>query len=584
MTQNLAPVVLFAYNRPQHCLQTLQALKNNVLAKESVLYIFCDGCKEDSDENEKAAVLETRNVVKQDNWCKEVIVRESDKNKGLAESIISGVSEIVEKHGKIIVLEDDIVPSSPFFLQYMNDALTFYEKEARVWHIAGHARKFYEKFENDTFFTKHMNCWGWATWADRWKFFEKKPNALLSKIKRKGKLEFTYENKCTALRQIKANVKGKKNTWAAFWYGVIYLNDGLCLNPKKSFVQNIGMDGSGVHCGSFSNGCDAEFCEKYPITFEKNICETEQTRAVYKKNIRNKKLFLILPKGQNSNRLILNLNFHAFCLEHGIEFFNPTFEQAGYYISPCRTKTISAINILRINLLFGLFRNSSFVKKYFSTAWLLSLFGLIRFIVFNKNILGKDSDCEKILLNVFEDDFAVFTGGWSFRVPRLIEKHHDELIKRYSLKPEFYENNDFYKKIMKMKQENNILIGIHIRRGDYKKWRGGKYYFEDDVYEKYMNDFSQKLSKKDTRNQIFIIFSNDNVKFTDSENLFVSKEPWYIDHHIMSLCDYLIGPLSTFTLWANYIGKNTLYSIRDNSGNIDNAANDFSAWNDYVEY
>jgi hypothetical protein len=224
------------------------------------------------------------------------------------------------------------------------------------------------------------------------------------------------------------------------------------------------------------------------------------------------------------------------------------------------------------------------VKKYFSIAWIASLFGIVKFIVFNKDILKKDSDCEKILSDVFEKNSAVFTGGWSFRVPRLIEKHHDELIKKYSLKPEFYENNDFYKKIMRMKQEKNILIGIHIRRGDYKIWRGGKYYFEDDVYEKYMNDFSDKLSKKDTRNQIYIIFSNDNVKFTDSENLFVSKEPWYIDHHIMSLCDYLIGPLSTFTLWANYIGKNTLYSIRDNSGNIDNAVNDFSAWNDYVKY
>jgi len=296
-----------------------------------------------------------------------------------------------------------------------------------------------------------------------------------------------------------------------------------------------------------------------------------------------KKLILILQKGQHSNRLILNLNFHAFCLEHGIEYCNPTLTQASYYLSPCRTTTKSYVGFLRKNLLFGVFRNSSFVKKYFSVAWLASLLGFVKFIVFNRDIVQKNNDCEKILLKTFEKNITVFTGGWWFRVPNLIEKHRDELIKMYSLKPEFYENNDFYRTIIKLKQEDNILIGIHIRRGDYKKWRGGKYYFEDDVYEKYMKDLSQKLSEKTAKNQVFIIFSNNAVKFTGSENLLISKEAWYIDHHIMSMCDYLIGPLSTFTLWANYIGKNTLYSIRDDSGNIDNAVSDFSAWNDYVK-
>ena len=292
-------------------------------------------------------------------------------------------------------------------------------------------------------------------------------------------------------------------------------------------------------------------------------------------NVSNKKLVLLLLKGQHSNRLILNLNFEAFCLEHGIEYCNPTLTQAKYYNSPCLTKTTSVISFLRINLLFGVFRNSSFVKKYFSIAWFASVLGLVRFVVFNRDITRKEESCEKVLLKAFEKNAIVFTGGWNFRVPHLIEKHRDELIKKYSLKPEFYENNEFYKKIMKLKQGENVLIGIHIRRGDYKKWRGGKYYFEDDVYQKYINDFSQKLSEKTDKKQIFIIFSNGNTEFSDSENLLVSKEEWFIDHHIMSMCDYLIGPLSTFTLWANYIGKNTLFCIRDDSGKIENTVSDF---------
>ena len=301
--------------------------------------------------------------------------------------------------------------------------------------------------------------------------------------------------------------------------------------------------------------------------------KTEKT--LFEKNSANKELILILPKGQHSNRLILNLNFHAFCLEHGIEYCNPTLTQASYYLSPCPTTTKPFVNFLRINLLFGAFRNSSFVKKYFSVAWLVSLSGLVKFIVFNKDMIKKDRDCERMLWKVFEKNSFVLTGGWCFRVPHLIEKHRDELIKMYALKPEFYENNEFYKEIIRLKQEDNILIGIHIRRGDYKKWRGGKYYFEDEVYEKYMNDFSQKWSKKTAKNRIFIIFSNDTVKFTDSENLLVSKESWYIDHHIMSMCDYLIGPRSTFTLWASYMGKNTFFCIRDDSGKIENTVSNF---------
>ena|GEM_PF-385691 len=576
MAQNLAPIVLFAYNRPQHCLQTLQALKSNALASESILYVFCDGYKDNCGEDEKKLVMETRNVVRQGKWCKEVIVFESDKNKGLAESIISGVTEIAEKHGKVIVLEDDIAVS-PFFLQYMNDALNFYENEPKVWHISGYAQKFYEKIESDTFFTKHMNCWGWATWADRWKFFEKDPKAVLARIKRSEISEFTYKSKSGYFRQIKSNITGRRNTWAAFWYSTIFFNGGLCLNSKRTFVRNIGMDGSGVHCGPSSSGFNAEFCESYPVKFETDICETSQTRNLFEKNIRNKKLFLILPKGQHSNRLLLNLNFHAFCLEHGIEYRNPTLKHTDYYLAPCPAEIRPEIKFLCKNLLFGMFRNASFVKKYFTVAWLVSLFGVIKYIIFNRDLIRKDKDCEKLLLGAFEKNFIVFTGGWCFRVPHLIEKHRDELIKKYSLKPEFYENNDFYKKITKLKQGENVLIGIHIRRGDYKKWRGGKYYFSDEVYEKYMDDFSQKLSKETAKNQIFIIFSNDDVKFKDSGKLLVSKENWYIDHLIMSMCDYLIGPLSTFSLWASYMGKNTRFCMVDDSGKIENTVSDLYA-------
>jgi len=143
------------------------------------------------------------------------------------------------------------------------------------------------------------------------------------------------------------------------------------------------------------------------------------------------------------------------------------------------------------------------------------------------------------------------------------------------LQPKFYENNDFYKKIIELKSKGNTIVGIHIRRGDYKKWENGKYYFNDETYEKYMNAFSQKLSNENIKNRVFIIFSNEKVGFEETQNLLISRETWFIDHKVMSICDYLIGPPSTFTLWANYIGKNTLFYIHDKTGYLENTTSGF---------
>jgi hypothetical protein len=114
-------------------------------------------------------------------------------------------------------------------------------------------------------------------------------------------------------------------------------------------------------------------------------------------------------------------------------------------------------------------------------------------------------------------------------------------------------------------------LGVHIRRGDYKKWQHGKYYFNDETYRKCMNAFSQKLSENNAKKTVIVIFSNEKVDFTETPSLMISKESWFIDHLIMSLCDCLIGPPSTFTLWANYIGKNTLFYIKNEEGEMENA-------------
>ena len=122
----LAPIILFVYNRPWHTEQTLRALMANELAVESELYIYADGPKPNATDEQLQKIREVRQLIRQEQWCGKVHVVESEKNKGLANSVINGVSEIVNKYGRIIVLEDDL-KTSPTFLTYMNQALEYYE-------------------------------------------------------------------------------------------------------------------------------------------------------------------------------------------------------------------------------------------------------------------------------------------------------------------------------------------------------------------------------------------------------------------------------------------------------------------------
>lgn len=249
MVLELSPIVLFVYNRPWHTLQTLEALKSNDLADRSILYIYCDGPKTGSTPEELKKINEVREIVKNEKWCGEVIVKEQNKNLGLAESIIRGVTEVINKFGKIIVLEDDIV-TSKFFLHYMNQSLLYYEKEESVMHISGYFPPVKEQLPN-FFFYNQTSCWGWGTWKTSWEYLIKDSQTLYDKIIASHRLkEFNLDNSYPFFSQLEANLKGTLKTWAIKWHSSVFLNRGLCLHPNKSYVLNIGFDGSGENCSS----------------------------------------------------------------------------------------------------------------------------------------------------------------------------------------------------------------------------------------------------------------------------------------------------------------------------------------------
>lgn len=221
----------------------------NDLASKSDLYIYSDAPKNST---EIESVNEVRSLIEQVAGFNKVKVIKQESNKGLASSIISGVSEVVNLYGKVIVLEDDLV-TSPSFLTFMNNALDKYELEEKVWHISGWNYPIETKGLGDVFFWRTMNCWGWATWANRWESYDKNPSDVIDKFTKKSIREFNLSGKEDFWSQIIANKNGKINTWAIFWYATIFQNKGLCLNPTTTFVSNIGLDGSGENCGVNEN-------------------------------------------------------------------------------------------------------------------------------------------------------------------------------------------------------------------------------------------------------------------------------------------------------------------------------------------
>lgn len=243
----LAPIVLFVYNRPRHTLQTLEALSKNDLAAQSTLYIYADGPRANADEKTTEQIRTVRNIIKRKKWCKEVVIVEREMNLGLADSIIQGVSEIVNKYGRVIVLEDDIVTSKGF-LQYMNDALELYASEERVMHISGYMFPLKAKLP-DTFFYNATTCWGWATWKRAWAHLNTDALDLYNQLVKTGSLQrFDGRGERGFLQQLTDNVSGKLKTWAIKWHTSVFLKRGCCLHPGRSLVNNIGHDNSGEHC------------------------------------------------------------------------------------------------------------------------------------------------------------------------------------------------------------------------------------------------------------------------------------------------------------------------------------------------
>ena len=233
---SLAPIALFVFNRPAHTQKLLQSLLANKEAERSDLYIFCDSSKYPEQDSDVAAV---RSIVAQIDGFARVEALYHETNKGLAQSIIYGVSKLCREYGRVIVLEDDLVLSA-FFLRYMNEALDFYADDKKVMQISGFQFPIPSR-DNASGLLPYTTSWGWATWERAWENFD--PSFCdVSELNREKDLRyrFDFDGTYPAFKMLKRLHAGAVSSWAIRWYHIVFSNQGLVLYPPVSFVNNLG--------------------------------------------------------------------------------------------------------------------------------------------------------------------------------------------------------------------------------------------------------------------------------------------------------------------------------------------------------
>jgi len=283
MKRNYSPIVIFTYRRD--ITDVINALLKNELSKESNLYIFSDGYKNDIDKKDVVAV---RKIFQNIKGFKSVKVYESKINKGLANSIIDGVNFILNKYNSIIVMEDDLIVADNF-LEYMNEGLEFYEKQSNIWSISGYSPKLpcLEDYDKDVYLTMRASSWGWATWKNRW-------NSIDWKIKdwdsfKRNKIEINEFNKNgnDMFKMLELQMLGKIDSWAIRWCYNQFMQKKYTIYPTKSKLVNIGFDNKGTHNSRGFNRWDVDVSNT-DVVFE-NIEQDNQIIECFKKyyNLKN---------------------------------------------------------------------------------------------------------------------------------------------------------------------------------------------------------------------------------------------------------------------------------------------------------
>lgn len=279
---NLAPIVLFTYNRPEHTKKTIEALKRNLLSKHSELFVFSDNHKQNATIEEVRLVNQVREYIRTIDGFKSIHISEALNNNGLANSVINGVTKVINQYGKVIVLEDDLIISE-FFLNYMNECLEVFAENKNIWSISGYTPPIkFKNYNEDLYIVKRGCSWGWGTWKDRWEsiYWEDEfYNNLLNNKKLKKQFNNTGYDMTYMLELQK---EGKIDSWAIRWCYNQFVQSKYTVYPRRSFVRNIGTDNSGTH-SSNSERFNVDMIQHNDIIINKHIEYDSKTVKSFRK-------------------------------------------------------------------------------------------------------------------------------------------------------------------------------------------------------------------------------------------------------------------------------------------------------------
>jgi hypothetical protein len=247
-----APIVVFAYDRPDHLRRTIEALRGNDGSRDSALHVFLDGPKRDADEATRSRIEATRRFAARIDGFRALHIVEREENLGLARSVIAGVSLVLSGADRVVVLEDDIL-TSPQFLRFMNLALSRYEGDRAVMSVTGwcYPRRVFrvpEGYAFDAFFAPRSCSWGWGTWRAAWSRAVWTLDELDPVLRSAGRRRLLERGGADLVGMLLAQREGRIDSWAVRWSFSHFLKGAYCVYPTASLADNIGFDGSGVHC------------------------------------------------------------------------------------------------------------------------------------------------------------------------------------------------------------------------------------------------------------------------------------------------------------------------------------------------
>jgi hypothetical protein len=278
---NPAPIAVFTYNRLQHAKNTIECLQKNLLAEESYLFIFSDAPKIGDPIEPVESVRAYLGTIQ---GFRKVCIIERERNYGLGNNIIDGVNNIVNKFGKVIVLEDDLI-TSPFFLKFMNEALQLYEQDPHVFSVHGYVYPLDIDLP-ETFFIRGADCLGWGTWKRAWDLFQPDGSSLLHSLQAtKQTFAFDFNGSYPYTQMLRDQVDGKNNSWAVRWYASSFLLGGYTLYPGRSLVFHSGGDGTGTNTG-FDNMLDVELSAEAIKVARIEIAQNEDIYLAFSRVLR----------------------------------------------------------------------------------------------------------------------------------------------------------------------------------------------------------------------------------------------------------------------------------------------------------